>query len=82
MVRAIGCKLSEIEIASEDSVGVVGVCGERGHFRSPDTFIRAVQIAIDNVKLFARSTAGESGLDGRTFVDNQRGGGDSVWGVV
>jgi hypothetical protein len=70
VVRAIGSKFSEIEIASEDSVGVVGMSRQRGHFRSPDTFIRAVQIAINNVELFARSTAGKGGLDGRTLVDD------------
>jgi hypothetical protein len=57
------------------------VSSKRGNLRSPNTFIGAVQIAIDNVKLLARGTAGKGGLDRRTFMDDQRVGGDCIRGV-
>jgi hypothetical protein len=69
-VRSI---LGEVEITCEDGVGFVRVIDKRGNFRSPDVLVGAVEIAVDNVNLFACSAASECGLNGRTFMNNLRG---------
>jgi hypothetical protein len=73
VVGTVRCILSEVEITCEDSVSIVGVIDKRGNFRSPDVLVGTVEIAVDNVNLFASRAASECSLNGRTFMHNLRG---------